>query len=51
MSSISNATVVNLFKRVYGSLQNILPEDYEVAKQFPFSAKQKVGEKYIEGIV
>lgn len=51
MSSVSNADVVNLFKKVYGSLQDLLPEDYLLAKDVPFSARQKVGEKYVEGIV
>lgn len=51
MSSISTATVVNLFKKVYGDLQNLLPEDMLIAKDIPFSEKQKVGEKYVEGVV
>lgn len=50
MSQFSTSDVVNLFKRVYGDLQNILPEDFPLAKDIPFSSKQKVGEKYIEAI-
>lgn len=46
----SNGDVVNLFKRVYGDLQNLLPEDYPLATDIPFSSKQKVGEKYIEAV-
>ena len=51
MAAISTPDVVNLFKRVYGDLQNILPEDYMLAAEIPFSGKQKVGEKYLEAIV
>lgn len=51
MGQVSTADVVNLFKRVYGDLQNILPEDQILAKDIPFSAKQKVGEKYLEAVV
>jgi hypothetical protein len=50
MSQFSTPDVVNLFKRVYGDLQNLLPEDYPLAKDIPFASKQKVGEKYIEAV-
>lgn len=50
MAQFSTSDVVNLFKRVYGDLQNLLPEDYELAKSIPFAQKQKVGEKYIEAV-
>lgn len=51
MASISTNEVVNLFKKVYGDLTDLLPEDYLLAKDIPFSAKQKVGEKYVEAVV
>lgn len=51
MASVSTPDVVNLFKKVYGNLQDILPEDFLLAKDLPFSAKQKIGQKYVEGIV
>lgn len=51
MSQISTGDVVDLFKNVYGDLQNLLPEDYLLAKDIPFSEKQKTGEKYLEGVV
>ena len=51
MGSVSTAAAVNLFKRVYGDLQDLLPEDFLIAKDIPFTEKQKVGEKYIEGVV
>lgn len=50
MSSASNADVVNLFKRVYGDLVQLLPEDYPLQKDIPFNEKQKVGESYIEAV-
>lgn len=51
MASVSTSDVVNLFKRVYGDLQDLLPEDYQLQKDIPFSQKQKVGEKYVEAVV
>lgn len=51
MSSVSNADAINLFKRVYGDLTNLLPEDYPLARDIPFSQKQKVGESYVEAVV
>lgn len=51
MASVSTNEVVNLFKKVYGDLTDLLPEDYLLAKDIPFSAKQKVGEKYVEAVV
>jgi hypothetical protein len=50
MSSASNPDVVNLFKKVYGDLQHLLPEDYPLQRDIPFSEKQKVGEKYVEAV-
>lgn len=51
MASTSNADVLQTFKRVYGDLTNLLPDDQPLGKFIPFSEKQKVGEKYIEAIV
>lgn len=51
MSSVSDGTTINLFKRVYGDLTNLLPEDYPLAKDIPFSPKMKVGEAYYEAVV
>lgn len=50
-ASVSNDQVVNLFKKVYGDLNDLIPEDYLLSKDIPFSAKQKVGESYIEAVV
>lgn len=51
MASVSDGNTINLFKRVYGDLTNLLPEDYPLAKDIPFSPKMKVGESYIEAVV
>lgn len=51
MAQVSNDTVVNLFKEVYGDLTDLLPEDYALAKDIPFSQKQKVGEKFVEAVI
>jgi hypothetical protein len=51
MSQVSDGNVINLFKRVYGDLTNLLPEDTHLAKDIPFSPKMKVGEAYYEAVV
>lgn len=51
MSQVSSANVVNLFKKVYGDLQNLLPEDYAFQQAIPFAENQKTGESYVEAIV
>lgn len=51
MGAQSAPSTVDIFKRVYGKATDLLPEDYQLAKDIPFSEKQKVGEKYIEGVV
>lgn len=51
MSQTSNADVLQTFKRVYGDLTNLLPDEQPLGKYIPFSEKQKVGEKYIECVV
>lgn len=50
MSAASNGDVLNLFKKVYGNLQDLLPEDFMLAKLIPFNQSQKVGEKYVEAV-
>lgn len=51
MSAVSTPDVVNLFKKVYGSIHDLLPEDYELQKAIPFSEKQKVGESWVEAVI
>lgn len=49
MASVSEVTA--LFKRVYGDLTNLLPQDYPLAKYIPFEQKMKIGESYSESVV
>lgn len=51
MAAVSDSTVVQLFKNVYGDLTDLLPQDYPLARDIPFSQKMKVGAKYIEAII
>lgn len=50
MGASSNATAIDLFKVVYGDLKDLTPQDQMLSKDIPFSAKQKVGEKYVEAV-
>ena len=50
MSAASNGDVLNLFKKVYGNLKDLLPEDQMLSKLIPFSQSQKVGESYVEAV-
>lgn len=50
MGASSNATAIELFKEVYGDLTELTPQDQMLSKDIPFSAKQKVGEKYVEAV-
>lgn len=52
MASASGPDVVQLFKKVYGQLNdNMLPETQPIQKALPFEQKQRVGEAYVEGVV
>lgn len=51
MSQVSSADVVNLFKKVYGNINDLQPEDYMLQKDIPFTEKQKVGESYSEAVI
>lgn len=52
MAQVSGPDVLNLFKNVYGKLNdNILPETQPLQKALPFAEKQRTGEQYIEGVV
>lgn len=51
MPANSNATAIDLFKDVYGDLKDLTPKDQRLSQDIPFSQKDKVGEKFIEGVV
>ena len=50
MASVSSNAVLDIFKRVYGGMSDLVPEDYHLARDIPWSEKQKVGEKYLEAV-
>lgn len=51
MSQNSAPETVQLFKKVYGDGTDLVPEDYILAKDIPFSEKQKTGDKYVEAVI
>jgi hypothetical protein len=51
MAQVSGPDVVNIFKKVYGNIQDIQPEDYQLQRDIPFEQKQRVGESYTEAVV
>ena len=51
MSQASTGDTLNLFKKVYGTLQeDVLPQDFPLQKMIPFASNQKVGESYSEAV-
>lgn len=51
MASAADPTVVNLFKKVYGQMTDLIPEDYLLQTDIPWRENQKVGETYVEAVV
>lgn len=51
MGQISDNGAIELFKKVYGDIQDLQAEDYYIAKAIPFAQKQKVGDAYIESMI
>lgn len=51
MPSNSNATALDMFKEVYGQAKDLTLNDQLLSKDIPFNSKQKVGEKFVEGVV
>ena len=51
MASVSSSDVINLFKKVYGDLTDLTPNDQHLSKLIPFSQRQRVGESYVESAV
>lgn len=51
MVQASNATILNIFKKCYGDITNLVPEGYPVLEMVDFSEKAKVGESYSEAVV
>lgn len=51
VAQASSSTVLNLFKKVYGDLTDLVPQGYPVLEMIPFSEAAKVGESYNEAVV
>lgn len=48
---ISNSTILNIFKKVYGDITNLVPQGFPFLEMLPFSEKAKIGESYNEAVV
>lgn len=51
MSSVSNNTVIELFKNVYGDMHDVVPDDEILSKEIPWADGAMVGTKFIEDVV
>jgi len=49
--SVSNNAAIELFKTVYGSMHDIVPDDQLLGKDIPWSNDKKVGERFVEDVV
>jgi hypothetical protein len=50
-SAVSNATVVNLFKKKYGEISNLVPQGFPFSEMVKYNQKQKIGESYNEAVI
>ncbi len=48
MAQVTNNTVVQTLKRVYGDFHNLISEDYPLQKLIKFSEGNKVGDRFVE---
>lgn len=52
VASVSNDTVVNIFKRVYADkITKLVPEGYPLMEAISFQERAKTGESYIENVI
>jgi hypothetical protein len=51
MSSVSSQSVIDLFKRVYGQLNDLRPETDILDKLIPFENSQRIGDSYVEDFI
>jgi hypothetical protein len=47
----STQSVVDIFKKVYGDINNLVPDTNYIASKLPFSEGMKVGDRYVEAFV
>jgi hypothetical protein len=50
-SQSSSSTVLQLFKKVYGQITDIVPQGFKGLEMTPFSERAKVGNSYIEAVI
>lgn len=48
---VSNSTILNTFKKVYGDITNLVPQGFPLLEMVSFEEKAKVGESYNEAVV
>lgn len=52
VQSVSNDTIVNIFKKVYADkIQKLVPEGYPLMENIEFQSRAKTGESYTENVV
>ncbi len=52
VSSVSNDTIVNIFKKVYADkIQKLVPEGYPLMENIEFQSRAKTGESYTENVI
>ncbi len=51
MAAVSNNTVIELFKNVYGDMHDVVPDDEILSKEIPWADGAMVGSKFIEDVV
>jgi hypothetical protein len=51
MSTVSSQSVIDLFKKVYGQLNDLRPDTDILDKLMPFENSQRIGDAYIEDFI
>ena len=51
MAQQSNNVAIELFKKVYGSDHDLVPDDQPIAKEIPWSDDKRVGDTYTEAVI
>ena len=51
MASVSNNTVIELFKDVYGSMYDLTPEDQIIGRDIAWAEGDRVGTQFIEDVI
>lgn len=50
-SQSSSSSVLQIFKRVYGDITNLVPQGYKGLEMVEFSQRAKVGDSYLEAVI